>query len=596
MTSQEKHLISRIRDWQDSVDTEPGYFIEKFEEEFFYLNTTGISDTFRFPVLELNYSLSDDDLLAVRWSGIDWNGNTIKIGESETDSLKNLQIIKRVRTSGATDTSYVSWWYELKNIYSIGGADISKINIKVFKHNDGSGEDFEFPRLDTNITYRELLGLYTSKGELVEGVLDTTRRGTIQFPSAYPFLENSLEMEPDSVYNVPKFSSDPRPKYYIWVQYEGVKTEYSLGMLSIIEGSEVVTINGEKMIKGKHYTIDYEWGTIKFLTPEAEKENANIQVNFQYIPIFQPTAKNLIGVRGESKIGELGQVSSAFLYYSTSSLDFRPRLGTEPRKIILGEIATNITTNAGFLTRLVDNFPLVDTDVASSFSIQGNAGFSIPNPNTRGEVYLDDMEGAKSTTSLGLSRGNWHYGSVPQGKQVDEFAQIQWYNPRNGTPAYELYPNLPEHKRTDKKTVLKLALPSDDDWRYPSAGATSYWTSLLAGVSTRGMDFSEDEFLEVWVRGENGILHIDIGTNISEDHIRKDGRGNVHPPNDTLDTEDKSENDELASDEDIGLDGIDDGFNEKGEKNPDGTTPGDDGNDNYYYDPSNPDDYSKING
>ena len=568
--------------YQDSVIIEDGYFVEEFENEYFVLDTTGI-DSFRFAVLELFSSLSSGDLLASRWKYMDHNGDTITIGKAESDSLKDLQTIKRWRRNGAEDTSYVSWWFELKNIYSIGGADISKINIKVFKYNYGSGEDFELVP-DTNITYRELLGLYTSNGRLTENVLDTTR-GIILFPSSYPFLSSSLGMEPDSIYNVPKFSSDVKPKYYIWIQYEGVQTEYQLGMLNIIPGSETVLINTEKMEKGRDYNIDYDRGTIKFLTPLAEDPGADIKVNFQYVPIFQATAKNLIGTRAESKIGKLGQVSSAFLYYSTSSMDFRPRLGTEPRKIVLGEIAANITTNPEFLTLLIDHLPLVETNAPSSFSIQGNAGFSIPNPNTKGEVYIDDMEGAKSSTSLGILRSRWHYGSVPPAKQTDKFAQIQWFNPPDGIPAFKLYPQLPEHKRNEKRTVLLLALPSKDNWRFPSS-ATTYWTTLLTCVSTRGMDFSENEFLEVWVNGNNGVLHLDIGTNISEDHIRRDGRGDVKEPNGLLDTEDKDGNGELGPDEDVGIDGVK-GDDENKES-------GDDWNDDY--DASSQDDYSKING
>ncbi len=594
-------IPNRCHTIPDSVDTTTnGYFVEKFENDFYSINETGITyitatgDTLKFPTLKLNYGLSDGDLLAARWTYVNNNENIITVGKALEDSLKDLQIIKRLRTKGTTDTSYVSWWYELKNIYSIGGADISKIKIRVFKYNYGGGEDIEFPD-DVNKTYRELLGLYTSSGLLKEGVLDTIV-GTITFPFTYPFLMNSSNMEPDSIYNVPKFSSDIRPKYYIWVQYEGVKTEYSLGMLNIIEGSEVVKIDGETLEKNKDYTIDYDWGTIKFITPKAEDSNAKIEVDFQYVPIFQPTSKSLIGIQGESKIGEFGQISSAFLYYSTSSSDFRPRLGTEPRKIVLGEVVANLSTKPEFLTRLVNGLPLIETDAPSSLSLQGNIGFSSPNPNTRGEVYLDDMEGIKSSTSLGISRGNWHYGSVPIGKQIDEFAQIQWYNPKDGILSSELYPNLPENKKTEKKTILKLAFPSQDDWRYPLVDSTC-WTSLLTCVSTRGMDFSEDEYLEVWVRGDKGTLHIDIGTDISEDHIRRDGNGIVHAPNDTLDTEDKDNADGLGPTEDTGLDGIDDGFDNNGNKKPDGTAVGDDGNDNYGYDNvNNPNDYSKING
>ncbi|MBI4723350.1 MAG: hypothetical protein HY769_10235 [Candidatus Stahlbacteria bacterium] len=580
------------------IDTTTGRFIEKHPgtDNFYLLNTLGIDAVKSFPILELNSSLSKSDLLAIEWIYKDWNDSTITIGRLDTlgaDTLRDLQILKRERMNGAADTSYISWWYELKNIYSVGGSGVSGLNLKVFKKNTGSGEDYEVLE-NTNITYRKFMGLEDASGRIKAAVFDSTR-GIIIFPSPYPFVldtlgstpVDSLGMESDKIYHLPNFNNYI-PKYYIWVQYKGVTTEYALDIMNVIEGSEEVKINGQKMQKGVDYEIDYETGWIKFKTPSAADQNAEITVDFQYVPMFMPTAKNLLGTRMQTKIGELGELSSALLYYSTSSMDFRPTFGSEPGRIILGEAVANISTRPEWITKAIDKLPFIETETPSSFTVQGNVGFSLPNPNTRGEVYLDDMEGVRSVSSLGISRAEWSFGSIPGGQEMGKFAHPLWYNPRDGIPAGDLYPYLPDYKKTDKKSVLKLAFPAQNNWRFPDSGSV-YWSSLQTCLFTGGQDFSQDEYLEVWVKGDdNAKLHIDIGTDIPEDAIRRDANGTIKGSTNGLDTEDKDGNNILDIGEDNGIDGID---------GTDGTlVTGDDGNDDYYYNASNPNDYSKING
>lgn len=573
-----------------------GKFVEKIagDNEFFLpIDTTTIAKGY-FPILELNYSLSSKNMLAIHWKYVNWGGEVCTVGIVDTTQeleIQGLQIIQRERQGTATDTSYWSWWYELKNIYSIGATNVENrdFDINIFKNNTGGGEDSDVQvQGDTAIPYTQLLGIKNENYRL-NNIVDYNR-GLIIFPQSYPFIDLAL-LEPDSIYNMYNYT-DFQPKYYIGVQYKGTTKEYTLDMINVVPGSEVVTIDGQKMTKGVDYEIDYDMGWIKFLNPQAENPNAEIKVDFQYVPFLQPAAKNLIGIRGESRIGKSGQISSAFIYHSTSSLDLRPKLGTEPKRILLGEVVGNMSFQPEFLTRWVDRLPLVETEAPSNFTVQGNVGISLPNPNTKNEVYLDDMEGTKTSTSLGISRQNWSFGSIPLGENTDNFAQVQWYNPRDGIKAEELYPDLPEHKRSEKRTVLRLCLPNQDSdsWRYPET--SPYWTSLQTCVSQRGEDFSESEALEVWVKGEKGILRIDMGTDIKEDALRRayseDKAGSIRGFNNTMDTEDKNGNYKLDDDEDTGLDGIEGKDAEQ--------KAGDDGNDDYHYDSNDPDDYSKING
>src|SRR5205085_8713683 len=72
------------------------------------------------------------------------------------------------------------------------------------------------------------------------------------------------------------------------------------------------------------------------------------------------------------------------------------------------------TFHPQWMTRAVDLLPGIRTTAPSDFHIQAELGASFPNPNTRNEVYLDDMEGARDAVSLALDLGHWRYSSVPK--------------------------------------------------------------------------------------------------------------------------------------------------------------------------------------
>ncbi|MFA5033594.1 MAG: hypothetical protein WC614_11320 [bacterium] len=565
-------------------------FVQELENSFFLLDTAGIGgSTPRLPILQLNYSLYSGDLLAIRWAYVNRLGETVTVGtydSTQTISIQNTQVIKKDRHLGPADTAYASWWYELKNIYSLGSdsLDLTNFDIKIYKHSYGGGVDEEIDPTHNNKPYITLLGIKDTLRNLVNGRLDT-RYGLIVFPQNFPFIDTVLT-DKDSIYNKPDLSPDKvQPKYYIWVQYKGTTRDYSLGMMNIMPGSEVIKVGDITLKSGEDYDIDYDIGHITFKTPLVDNPNAKISANFQYVPFFQAASKNLLGMRGETKIGENAQLSSAFIYYSTSSFDTRPRLGSEPTKILLGELVGSASYKPDFLTKLADGLPLVNASAPSSFTIQGNVGTSLPNANTKGDVYIDDMEGAKSSTSLGVTRSDWIFGSKPTGTEDNNFAHPQWYNPHDNLPDTILYPNLSDQKRKDTRTYLVLRTPTDS-WRYGNM-TDSCWTTLQTCLSERGMSFAEEQYVEIWVKGNSGKLHLDIGSYIPEDAMRRNSNGQLMGRG-TLDTEDKNGDQLRGSDEDVGLDGVagTDGEN----------IPGDEWNDDWAYDSKYPDDYSHING
>jgi len=472
----------------------------------------------------------------------------------------------------------LTWDYELKNIYSLGATYLKPpVDLRIRKYSYSSEVD---PWTQGDMTFLEILGLDVNPQD---GSVDIDRiwweKGLLLVPEARPF-QNPALADPDSIYDRTSFT-DYFPKYYIEAVAKGTKTTFNLNRINILEGSVQVKLNGRELTQGQDYTVDYDLGVVSLLTPDASRPDANVTISYQYAPFLSLASKSLLGTRATYQFSENAEIATSWMYRSVATKELRPKLGEESSRILVGEVDGHIDAEPYLLTRLVNALPLISTEAKSSLRVSGEAAVSMPNPNTRGEVFIDDMEGVKTSYSLGITRPSWSFGSVPPGKDTTNFGSPYWFNPKDGIRAYELDPNLPEDRRNDQITILVFGT------KLYTAGQNT-WVSLNRSIAPQGIDFSNSRALEVWVRGDTGRVHIDVATNLPEDAPRRDKYGNIKGFNDSLDTEDvKTVNGELDFNEDVGLDTI------AGEDAK--YVFGDDGNDDYSYSPGS-NDYSHING
>ncbi|OYD15316.1 hypothetical protein CH333_06020 [candidate division WOR-3 bacterium JGI_Cruoil_03_44_89] len=494
--------------------------------------------------------------------------DTIGDNTSDPDSVL-LGMLKRRKND--KDPCYASWEYELKNIYAlpVGNITPESFEMKIFKEK-AEGEDEEFVSGDT--TFLQYFDMAKADGTIDRKFVDFNL-GMVIFPYEKPFIELP---DPDSIYQIRNLTPDIGRKYYIWMKYKGIQKRYSLG-LNVLEGSEKVTMDGRLLKRGVDYDVNYDFGELTFREGVIRDPNARIVIDYQHLPFMQTASKNLLGARVNYDRGGNLKFGSTFIYHSSSSFDKRPKLGSEPTKIVLGEIDGNYSAVPSLFTHLVNLVPFVKTDAPSSFNLSFKMGFSAPNPNTRGKVYIDDMEGTRTSTSLGIGRTNWVYGSKPLGMGLNDFEPLRWYNPRDGIRRGDIYPSLPDYRKNEKQSILRIECKGE-------------WGSLLSLVSRDGADFEKSEFLELWARGD-GTIHVDIGSNIPEEELYKDKWGEIkRNESDIPRTEDANHNGKL----DIGL-GEDTGLDGVMGKDEDNVT-GDDGNDDYHYSVDDPDNYSRING
>ncbi len=239
------------------------------------------------------------------------------------------------------------------------------------------------------------------------------------------------------------------------------------------------------------------------------------------------------------------------------------------------------------------------SEEASEISLQGEAAMSLPNPNTKDEIYIDDMEGVEDSRDLTITRALWQRASEPIGPVTveNDFDRtliprlpFNWYNPDNVVRRKEVFPELTgQQEGEDFLQVLEFTVRDEEGANDPAR-----WMGVMRNLSPTGEDFSEKKFLEIWVNDfqrRQGKMLFDMGE-VSEDYYLETNSTLLNKGRGKLDTEDTVPvgGDGILNKplEDFGLDNIlgDD----------DAALAGDDGNDDFFFEKSgDPIDYTQIN-
>ena len=457
----------------------------------------------------------------------------------------------------------------------------------------------------------------------VEAEFFDFEEGTLTFPNITPFAPDSSTVnvlvgpgvstgrtsEPGPKllqYNSVLYSQEPTEftqgtnLYQIEARYTTPTPTYSLNRFNILEGSERVRLNGRALTRGTDYDIDYEIGVITFRTQEASLPDAQIEVDFEFVPLFGQSKESLAGMSGTYNFSPDTRLSSTWLYFSKASPELRPRLGQEPSHIMVGNLFGQGVKLLPSVTNLVNAIPLVTTEEASEVQVEGELAMSVPNPNTKNEIYIDDMEGVEDSRDLSITRALWVPASEPIGPVIGPDGAeedlnktnvlpfpFNWYNPDNVVRRKEVFPELTgQQEGEDFLQVLEFAVRPDS-----GASEPTRWMGIQRNLSVTGEDFSEKKFLEIWVNdfdtGQGRII-FDMGE-ISEDfYVKPDTTGPLDKGRNFLDTEDTDNTGDLTvSKEDHGLDNVDgtDGQN----------VPGDDGNDDFFFERTSVPDFTRIN-
>jgi len=553
---------SRIQedDFQITQEHVEGYWARLEKTEYFVATDLGY--------IRLNNYVGDDKYLAVAYRDTSGNVYGDMNYTAQEDSIIHLLLIKPKNPR----PSDKSWDLMFRHIYYLGAKNISEdgFEAKIY-YDPSSGDDEETVETEEGVkSWLEVFGF--DKVDEVgaaqpDNVIDNNTNilrlgmGELEFPSLRPFSDSNNSLLPedlyvDAMYDTTNQSEITRDsKFYIEIKSKSRSATIQLGF-NVIEGSEEVRLNGAQLKKGSDYIIDYYSGTLTILDERATSPSADLEVNYQRNELFQLEKKTLLGMRAEYNLWEDSFIGGTFLYMNQSTLDQKVRVGKGPMRNIIWDVNTALSFKPNFLTKAIDALPLIQTKQPSSLKFEGEIAQILPNPNTLnnestddrdGVAYIDDFEAAKKITPLGVIQGGWTQASVPLQKSIMQMGQMYWYNDYNMTPIQEIWPNKEVNPNTPNRVhVLSMVITPEDSIE---GGSKNSWSGVMRPLSSGYADQSDSKFLEVWVNGSAGNIHINLGQ-ISEDVI----------PNGKLDTEDREvngiRNGLLDDGEDIGLDGM----------------------------------------
>ena len=501
------------------------------------------------------------------------NDNRVTL-ENEEGLFYRMKLLKAPANASDPHT----FQYVLRNIYSLGGSGIDPTTFDLQIERNSS--DLH-PELDTgsDIPYIQIFGLDQTNAQNAggpDGVVDYNdatifdlQNGLLKFPVfsfPTPFAASQEQYEtyagdPNFVWEDSYLSQpgtltpeiyDPAilpseyqqyGKFRIVATHASASSSFNLGVSNIEEGSETVSLDGQVLQRGVDYEIDYTFGQIELKGDRANlTADSQISVNYSYAPFFGGGSSSLMGLNLGYDLGRNSAMSTTWLYQSEDIVGEKAKLGEEPSKTLVGNLNFNHTFKPYVLTHLANFLSRVNSERESTLQVTGEVAISLPNPNTKGKVYLEDFEGVDASDLISLSRTGWSWASVPHlGEEYltqnpdsrvfdpeDRVDQVRWFLPRNRTERRMLNPDLINQERAETQQVMDLYLRDDDGWDAES------WGGIMRGISRTGNDMSKAQFVEVWVNDarpdssdRRGKLHIDFGY-INEDGFwPEDGDGNL---------------------------------------------------------------------
>lgn len=554
------------RAWADSVDfTAPADYGPRWREVTNF--DTLLDSNGGLIAVDMRTRLDDSDVLAVVYTVESATGQVLgTVGDNPdlglpTQALPNVSgTFYRMKQLKAvsTNTHPHVFGYVLRNIYSLGGANIDP---STFELRIERADNTLQPAQDENgIDYVRIFGLDRKNaqgGSRPDGLVDTDdtylfdlNRGLLKFPLDFPQPFNAAEEKYRAYADTTAFTwnstflannlapglYDPNvqtseypgfARFRIVARHAAASSSFNLGASNIEEGSETVTLDGRVLTRDVDYEIDYTFGEIQLKGDAANlTADSKIGVDYQYAPFLGGGNTSLMGFSLGYDLGRDSKLATTWLYQSESIVGEKAKLGEEPSKNLVGNLNFQHTLKPSFLTRVANFLSRNDSERESSVQFSGELALSLPNPNTKGQVYLEDFEGVDASDVITLSRLGWSWASAPKlgAGWLAEHADnrlfspekrvpvVRWYLPKDRVLRRYLNPDLVNQERDETQSAMDLYLRTDGIWQPDN------WGGIMRGISRTGLDLSKSQFVEVWINDgiadpsrRSGRLHVDFG-------------------------------------------------------------------------------------
>ncbi len=498
--------------------------------------------------------------------GYDARGN-VEITDDANGTDANLQ---DNNTSGVTDPGHDLIQYGSQNgstgydghmscqFYSMGQREIL---------DPSQDPNFKFIIYGPNNSVVYQLGAGTD----YTGVVNfNTTMGIMVFRVPYPFQQGNSQAQMTADY--PVFSDVGVPyngnkqdcynlvqrvsNYSIYVEFQDKMTDYQLRP-NIVNGSDVVTVNGRRVIRNQDYFLDYTTGILVFNNPDLVSGNATVQATYEYMPFGSQFASTVWGGRGEYDFNNDLSVGATYINDSANGAQDTPQIGAGvySLQVLDGDVQAKVPQPLlDAMTR-----PISPRSGFLKIHASAEAAESWYNPNTynrnneNGVAMVDDFESVDSIVSGSTLRDTWFPASIPNPAEIAQLATGP--NPVNSNPVpsnrtFTHYWTNPLQAHDSAVLVQAGQNPLINQLQWDWAGYTptgagqgGKWDGYVYSFGpTPNLAISQSNQIQIWLRTTAPVtLHLDCGQ-INEDAV----------DNGQLATE--SPTGYLAAGEDIGID------------------------------------------
>lgn len=411
------------------------------------LSSTEYSFNAKLGYISLNSALNADEVLAVAYE-YTISGQPYSVGELSTANVKAPQtlIVKLIKGTSLSP-KMPTWELMMKNVYSIGAFQVSPENFKmeVYYQNDNTGTAINYlpeGNLKNNILLQVLnldkLNSQLDMGadgyfDFIDKITINASNGRIFFPQLNPFgnyLKNKIT-DPDlaqkysfqELYDSTQSKAKQiaeKNKFTIKGSYQSASgSEIFLNAMNIPQGAVKVTAGGAKLVEGNDYLVDYTLGRVTILNHGLLESGTPISISLESNELFNFQTKTLLGTHLDYRPRENITLGATLMHLSEKPFTNKVNIGDEPISNTIWGLDASYSTEANFLTRMVDFLPFIETKEKSTISFTGEFAHLIPGHSDaiekNGISYIDDFEGSKTTIDL-KSPNSWSLASIPQGQ------------------------------------------------------------------------------------------------------------------------------------------------------------------------------------
>jgi len=448
--------------------------------------------------ISLNISLNPDYVLAVAYEyQVIGDTTRYKVGEFSTDGINepNALMVKLIKGS-VTNTKLPLWNLMMKNVYSIGGYQISnkdfRLNILYSNEENGFPSGYISEGLISGQNLLKVMSLdrlNTFMDPQPDGVFDfidnasvsggtiESKNGRIYFPVLEPFgshLRSKIGDKNiadkycfDSLYTCTKTIAQQFPeknKFILAGSYKSSSgSRISLNAMNIPQGSVKVTSGGIQLEENKDYTVDYNMGEVKIINEGYLNSGAPIKITLESNSLFNIQTKTLLGTHVDYKFSDKFILGGTIMNLTERPLTQKVNIGNDPISNTILGINGVYQNEAPYITKLIDGLPFYNTKEMSKINISGEFAYFIPgHPKAigkKGIIYIDDFEGSRSSIDI-KNYGMWFLASVPPSQQKEardngsglaynyNRAKLAWYTIDNSV-FYRNKEETPSHIKKD---------------------------------------------------------------------------------------------------------------------------------------------------